>query len=63
VVAAVRQIIARRQATVKAGEAPYRPKIRFRVHPDGQRSYYCAYPLFEGLGIPMARQDLEAESR
>jgi hypothetical protein len=61
VVAVVRQMIDRRQATVKPGEAPYRPMIRFRVRADGQRSYYVAYPLFEGLGLPMARQDLEAE--
>jgi hypothetical protein len=61
VVGALRQLIDRRQATVRPGEAPYRPKIRFRVHRDGQRSYYFAYPLFERLGIPMARQDLEAE--
>jgi hypothetical protein len=57
---AVRQMIVRRQATLRRGEPPYRPMIRFQVRPDGQRTYYLAYPLLEGLHIPMARQDLEA---
>jgi len=58
-VQAVRQLIARRQATVRSGEPPYRPLIRFQVHPDGQRSYYFAYPLLEVLRIPMSRENLE----
>jgi hypothetical protein len=59
VVEAVRQIIARRQALVRPGEPHYRPMIRFVVQPDGQRSFYLAYPMFEHLGIPMVRQNLE----
>jgi hypothetical protein len=54
-------MIVRRQATVRPGEPPYRPYIRFQIRPDGLRSYYLAYPVLENLGIPMARQDLEAE--
>ncbi len=34
VVKAVLQLIARRQATVRPGETPYRPILRFQVHPD-----------------------------
>jgi hypothetical protein len=59
VVEAVRQMIARRQALVRPGEPLYRPVIRFVVQPDGQRSFYRAYPLFEQLGVPMVRQNLE----
>src|SRR5262249_3501480 len=52
-------MIERRQALLRTGEPPYRPIIRFLVQPDGQRSFYLAYPLFERLGIPMVRQNLE----
>jgi hypothetical protein len=55
----VREIIARRQATVRPGEPPYRPLLRFQVKPDGLRSYYLAYPLLSPLGLPMARENLE----
>lgn len=52
---AVRQEITRRQAL-----APYQPHIRFLVRPDGVRMYYRAFPLLEGLGVPMSRQNLLA---
>jgi hypothetical protein len=58
---AVQQLIDRRQATVPAGVPPYRPMIRLEVRPDGLRSYYLAYPLLEGLRVPLFRQDLEPE--
>jgi hypothetical protein len=57
----LRELIARRQASVPAGEPPYRPMIRFQVRPDGQYSYYLAYPLLERLHLPMSRQELEKE--
>jgi hypothetical protein len=57
----VRQMIARRQASVRPGEPPYRPMIRFRVHPDGLRSYYLAYPVLEALRVPMSRENLDQE--
>jgi hypothetical protein len=57
--ATVRSIIARRQATVEPGEPPYRPMARFQVWPDGLRAYYLAYPLLQGLQIPMARENIE----
>ncbi len=56
---AVRQLIERRQATVRPGEPPYRPAIRFRIHGDGLRTYYRAFPLFEPLRLPMTREDVE----
>jgi len=58
-VRAVQQRIAQRQAAVRPGEPDYRPLIRFKVHPEGLRAYYKAYPLFVPLGIPMMRESLE----
>jgi hypothetical protein len=55
----IRQLIARRQATVRPGEPPYRPMIRFRVRPDGLRTYYLAYPVLESLQVPMSRENVE----
>jgi hypothetical protein len=55
----VEQLITRRQASVRPGEPPYRPLIRFRVYPDGLRSYYLAYPALEALGVPMSRENVE----
>ena len=60
VVKAVLQLIARRQATVRPGETPYRPILRFQVHPDALRTYFHIYPLFENLGIPMTRENLDS---
>jgi hypothetical protein len=57
----VQKIIARRQATIRQGEMPFRPIIRFRVHPDGLRAYYLAYPALESLGVPMSRENLQPE--
>lgn len=59
--AAVRQMIARKQASVRAGELPYRPLVRFLVRPDGFRAYYLAYPVLEPLRLPMTRENLEAD--
>lgn len=55
----VRDLIAHRQATVAAGEPPYRPEIRFRIRPEGRRTFYVAYPLLEDLGVSMSREDVE----
>jgi hypothetical protein len=59
-VQAVRQMIARRQALVRPGEPPYRPQVRFLVHPESLRTYFLAYPALEPLGIPLTRQNVEA---
>jgi hypothetical protein len=58
---AIGRLIARRQATVRPGEQPYRPQVRFLVRPDGLRSLHRAYPVLEGLHIPLTRQNLEAD--
>ena len=57
----VRQLIERRQASVRPGEVPYRPQIRFLVQPDGLRSYYTAYPALERLQLPMTRENFQPE--
>jgi hypothetical protein len=57
----VREIIARRQATVGPGEPPYRPMLRFLVNPDGLRAYYLAYPLLDVLRLPMQRENVEED--
>jgi hypothetical protein len=55
----VRRLIDRRQATVRPGEPPYRPVLRFRVYPDGLRSYYAANSLLDALGLPATRENLD----
>ncbi|MCI0641458.1 MAG: hypothetical protein L0Y72_04330 [Gemmataceae bacterium] len=58
-VRAVVGLVNQRQATVRPGEASYRPVLRFRVHPEGRRTYFRVYPLFENMGYPMFRENLE----
>lgn len=55
----VTNLIARRQASVREGEPPYRPVIHFQVAADGLRSYLRAYPLLEPLRLPMTRENVE----
>jgi hypothetical protein len=57
----VQRMIARRQAAVRPGDPPYRPMIRFRVWPEGLRSYHLAYPALEALHVPMSRENLDSE--
>jgi hypothetical protein len=59
---AVRQLIARRQATVRSGEPPYRPVLRFQVHDDALRTYYSASAALEGLHLPATRENVETRS-
>jgi hypothetical protein len=54
----VANLIERRQASVRPGEPPYRPLIRFQVSAEGLRSYYHVYPLLERLGVPMTRENV-----
>ena len=55
----ITNLIARRQASVRPGETPYRPLIRFQVSADGLRTYLRAYPLLEHLRVPMTRENVE----
>jgi hypothetical protein len=58
---AIKRMIARKQASVRPGEQPYRPQVRFMLRPDGLRSMHRAYPLLEELHIPLTRQNLDAD--
>ena len=59
VVQTIVKLVERRQASVRQGEPPYRPTIRFQVSPSGLRSYYHVYPLLEHLHIPWTRENVE----
>jgi hypothetical protein len=58
---AVRQMIDRRQATVRPGEMPYRPQVRFLVRPEGLRTYYLAYPALDSLQVPKTSESVTPE--
>jgi hypothetical protein len=58
----VRGLIGRRQASVRPGEPLYRPILRFRVEPDGLRSYYAANALLTVLQLPAERHNLETDA-
>jgi hypothetical protein len=58
---AVQQMIDRRQALVRPGELPFRPQVRYLVHPESIRGYHSTYPILNALGIPQTRQNLEAD--
>lgn len=58
---AISRLIARRQATARPGEQPYRPQVRFLVRPGGLRSLHRVYPVLEGLHIPLTRQNVDAD--
>jgi hypothetical protein len=61
IVAAVKQMIDRKQALVRPGDLPFRPQVRFLVHPESIRSYHTAYPVLNALGVPQTRQNLDAD--
>jgi hypothetical protein len=54
----IQQLIDRKQASVRPGDAPYRPEVRFLVHPDAGRTYHAAYPLLDLLAAPKTAQTL-----
>jgi hypothetical protein len=60
-VEAIKRMIARKQTSVRTGEQPYRPQVRFMVRPDGLQSMHKAYPLLEELHVPLTRQNLDAD--
>ena len=55
---AIANLIEHRQASVRAGEPPYRPLICFRVTADGRPMCLHAYPLLEPLHVPMTRENV-----
>jgi hypothetical protein len=60
-VAAVQAMIDRRQATVPAGDPPYRPQVRFLVRAENMRAFHFAYPALDTLAVPKRRQNLDPE--
>lgn len=58
----INKLIARRQATVRESEPPYRPVLHFQIQPGGLRSYYLAYPMLEALHLPMVRENAQEEA-
>jgi hypothetical protein len=58
---AVRSMIERRQATVRPGEVPFKPQLRFLVRPEGLRTYYLAFPALESLQVPMTRVNIHRD--
>ncbi len=50
--AALEKLIERKQTTVLPGELPYRPMIRFLVHPEGMRTFHLIYPALESVPVP-----------
>lgn len=57
----IEKIIQRKQSTVRLGEPPYRPEVRFLVWPDGLKPYHLSYPALQLAGIKQKRQNLESE--
>jgi len=57
----IEKIIQRKQSTVRPGEPPYRPEVRFLVWPDGLKPYHLSYPALQLAGIKQKRQNLESE--
>jgi hypothetical protein len=55
----VQGLIAARQRSVRPGDPPYRPLIRFQLAPDGLGSYLHLYPRLDFLHVPMTRENLE----
>jgi hypothetical protein len=58
---AVQQMIDRRQSSVRPGEAPYRPQVRFLVRPESMRVFHIAYPALGAVQAPMTRYNLRPE--
>jgi hypothetical protein len=55
----VQALIAGRQKSVRPGEPPYRPVIRFRLAADGMGTFLQVYPRLEYLHVPMTRENLD----
>jgi hypothetical protein len=60
-VAAIRQMIDRRQSARRPGEPPYYPKVCLLVRPEYVRTFLMVYPALEALRVPTTRQNLDPE--
>jgi len=59
VVQDVQALIVGRQKSVRPGEPPYRPMIRFQLAPGGLIRFLHLYPRLEFLQVPMTRENLD----
>ncbi len=55
----IANLIARRQASVRSDEPPYRPVIRFQVSTEGVQTFLRAYPILEPLRVEMTRENVQ----
>ncbi len=55
----VANLIARRQASVRPDEPPYRPTIRFQVATEGVQTFLRSYPVLEPLRVPMTKENVQ----
>jgi len=56
----VQQMINQKQASVRPGDLPYRPHIRFLVRPEYERTYYQSFPSLDTLSAPKERHTLDS---
>lgn len=60
-VAAIRQMIERRQASRRPGEPPYHPTVCLLVRAEHVRTFLSVYPALEALPAPKTRRNLDAD--
>jgi hypothetical protein len=60
-VAALQQMIDRRQSLRRPGEPPYHPQVRLLVRPENVYTFLTVYPALEALPVPKKRQNLGPE--
>jgi hypothetical protein len=60
-VAALRQMIDRRQASRRPGEPPYHPQVCLLVRAEHVRTFLSVYPALETLPAPKTRRNLDAD--
>jgi hypothetical protein len=60
-VAAIKQMIDRRQSLRRPGEPPYYPQVRLLVRPENVYTFLTVYPALEALPVPKKRQNLQPE--
>jgi len=60
-VAAIQQMIERRQTARRPGEPPFYPKVCLLVRPENLRTFLTVYPALEALPAPKTRQNLDPD--
>jgi hypothetical protein len=60
-VAAIRQMIDRRQATRRPDEPPYHPQVCLLVRAEHVRTFLTVYPALDTLPVPRTRRNLDPD--